>query len=61
MDRTDNPDADVIRACTRKKAYDEKTARSVAGRIRDQHGADVVSYARTRCGRYHVGRRPAGS
>ena len=44
--------------CTRKKAYpDEKLARRVAARMRDE-GKNVVHYACTRCGRYHIGRAP---
>jgi len=60
-DRTDYADASTEWACTRKKAYpDEKMARKVAGRMRAEKGADVVVYACTRCGRYHIGRASRG-
>jgi hypothetical protein len=59
MERTDYANADVRWSCTRKKAYpDEKTAKKVAGRMRDERDANVVAYACTQCGRYHVGRAP---
>jgi len=46
-------------ACNRKKAYpDEKFAKRVARQMREERGADVVAYACTRCGRYHIGRSP---
>jgi hypothetical protein len=59
-DRTDNPDSSTEWTCVRKKAYpDEKTAKRVANTMRNERGADVVHYGCTRCGRYHIGRRPA--
>lgn len=58
-DRTDYPGADVIQTCTRKKAYgDERLAAKVASRMRSE-GKNVVHYACTRCGSYHIGRAPA--
>ena len=54
--RTDYPGAPTEWACSRKKAYpDEKMARRIAARMRDE-GKNVVHYACTRCGRYHIGR-----
>lgn len=58
-DRTDYPDAATEWACTRKKAYhDERLAKKVAARMRDE-GKNVVHYACTRCGLFHIGRRPS--
>lgn len=57
--RTDYAGASTEWACTRKKAYpDEKFARRVAARIREEEGVNVVAYACTRCGRFHIGRAP---
>lgn len=57
-DRTDYDGADVEWTCTRKKYYrDEKFAKTVAGRMRAD-GKNVVHYACTRCGGYHIGRAP---
>lgn len=60
--RFDTRDAADQWACNRKKAYPsaeiaDKVARNV--NLRDET-ADLVSYACTRCGRWHVGRRMAG-
>jgi len=58
--RTDYARASTEWACNRKKAYpDEKLAKKVAARIRAEKDVDVVAYACTRCGRYHIGRAPA--
>lgn len=59
--RTDYPGASTEWACARKKAYpDEKFAKRVARQVNEREGADVVvHYACTRCGRWHIGRRPA--
>jgi methenyltetrahydromethanopterin cyclohydrolase len=60
LERTDYEDADIAWVCARKKAYpDEKFAKRVASRMREDKGADVVAYACTRCGRFHIGRAPA--
>lgn len=57
-ERTDYQNASTEWACARKKAYpDEKLAKKVAGRMRDE-GKPVVHYACTRCGRFHIGRAP---
>lgn len=57
---TDYANADTAWVCARKKAYpDEKLARRVAARMREEKGADVVAYMCTRCGRFHIGRAPA--
>lgn len=59
MDRTDYSGAATEWTCARKKAYPtEKLAKQVANRMRENRGADVVAYACTRCGSYHIGRRP---
>lgn len=58
--RTDYAAADTAWVCARKKAYDQRLARKVALRINAREGHDVVvPYACTRCGQYHIGRRPA--
>ena len=60
IERTDNPAADARWSCTRKKAYpDMRMAARVAARSNEERGTDLVPYACTRCGRYHLGRRPA--
>lgn len=56
-ERTDYPDAAPERSCYRKKAYpDEKTARRVAAKMREERGANVDYYGCTNCGRFHIGR-----
>lgn len=58
-ERTDYANASTEWTCARKKAYpEEKMARRVAARMRDE-GKNVVHYACTRCGRFHIGRAPA--
>lgn len=58
-ERTDYANSSTEWTCSRKKAYpDEKFARRVAGRMREE-GKNVVHYACTRCGRFHIGRAPA--
>lgn len=55
--RTDYPGASTEWTCARKKAYpDEKLAAKVARKMREERNIDVVHYACTRCGRYHIGR-----
>ena len=55
---TDYASAPSQWACHRKKRYDEKLATKVANRLRFEKGADVQPYACTRCGGWHIGRRP---
>lgn len=57
LERTTTDGADKIRACTRKKTYDERTAKFVAGRVRERTGEDVVHYGCTYCGSWHIGHR----
>ena len=58
-ERTDYENASTEWTCARKKAYpEERMARRVAARMRDE-GKNVVHYACTRCGRFHIGRAPA--
>jgi hypothetical protein len=59
-DNVDYDDADVAWSCARKKSYpDEKFAKRVAARMREERGADVRPYGCRHCGRYHIGRAPA--
>ena len=63
MSFRDYPGADTQWTCSRKKAYRtpdfaEKVARQVNGR---DPTADVVAYGCTRCGQWHIGRRPGSS
>jgi len=59
-DRTDYAGASTQWTCARKKAYpDEKIASKVAARMRGED-KNVVHYACTRCGRWHIGRAPGG-
>lgn len=45
-------------SCYTKKAYtNERTARSVAARVRDQRGTELRAYACTLCGQWHLTRR----
>ena len=58
--RTDYAGASTEWTCARKKSYpDEKFAKRVARQMREERGVDVVAYACTRCGRYHIGRAPS--
>lgn len=53
------PNADLRRACTRKKAYaDEALAEKVARKVSEANGANVVAYGCTNCGAWHIGNAP---
>lgn len=57
---SDTPNAADEWVCNRKKAYpDEKFAKRVARRIRQERGANVVAYGCGRCGAWHIGREIA--
>lgn len=59
MMRTDDPDADARLACTSKKRFDSlERARKAAIKVNTSPTRDheVVEYACTRCGGYHIGR-----
>lgn len=50
-------DADPRWSCNRKKPYyDQKIAKQVARGVRERSGENVVAYACTHCGAYHIGR-----
>lgn len=53
--RTDRDEAPARSVCFRKKAYSERVAEKVAGRIRHRTGERVVAYGCRHCGSWHVG------
>jgi hypothetical protein len=60
MTHTDSDSADVLWACTRKKAYpsEEIAKLGVASIVKGNPGAEVRPYACRRCGLWHVGATP---
>ena len=59
---TDFAGADTSWVCSRKKAYhDPKFAKQVARKVSETRGVEVVAYACTRCGSWHIGRQPGST